>query len=105
MSIADSLHQLLLTPIVDDAPTLPAGDTVREITVPDAQVLAADGHRYTIYISDHDQVVWIRKSGGIGNHINEVVGPWSINDPYAVALLSEIAEREVAVENNHSNEQ
>ena len=102
---ADSLRELLLTPVVDDAPTLPAGDSLREITVPDTQLLAADGHRYTMFISDHDQLVWIKKTGGIGNHINEVAGPWSMNNPYAVALLSEIAEREAAVENNRSNEQ
>lgn len=105
MKTADSLHQLLLTPVVNDAPTLPAGDSLREITVPDTQLLAADGHRYTMFISDHDQLVWIKKTGGIGNHINEVVGPWSINNPYAVALLSGIAEREAAVENNRSNAQ
>ena len=102
---ADSLHQLLLTPVVDDAPTLPSGDSLREIPVPDAQLLAADGHRYTMFVSDDEQMVWIKKSGGIANHINEVVGPWPINNPYAAALLSKIAEREAAVENNRSNEQ
>ncbi len=102
---ADSLHQLLLTPVVNDAPTIPAGNSLREITVRDTQLLAADGHRYTMFVSDDDQLVWIKKTGGIGNHINEVVGPWSINNQYAVALLAEIAEREVAVENNRSNEQ
>jgi hypothetical protein len=105
MNTADSLRQLLLTPVINDAPTLPAGDSLREIAVPDTQLLAADGHRCTMFISDHDQLVWIRKTGGIGNHINEVVGPWSISNQYAVALLSEIAEREAAIEKNRSNEQ
>ncbi|MEI7702593.1 MAG: hypothetical protein WCK86_22555 [Planctomycetia bacterium] len=67
--------------------------------------MAADGHRYTMFISDHDQLVWIKQTGGIGNHLNEVVGPWSTNNQYAAALLSEIAEPEVTGEKNRSNEQ
>ena len=102
---ADSLHQLLLTPAVDDAPGLPSGTSLKEIPVPDAQLLAADGHRYTMFISDHHQLVWIKKTGGIGNHLNEYLGPWSINNQHAVALLSEVVEREGPVETSRSNEQ
>ena len=100
----DSLRQLLLAPVVNDAPNIPEGESLRQITIPDTQVLAADGDRYAMFISDHHQLVWIKKTGGIGNHINEVVGPWLIENQYAVALLSEIAEREAAVEKNRSTE-
>lgn len=102
---ADLLHQLLLTSVVNDAPALPEGDSLREIPIPDAQVLAADGLRYTMFIGDDDQLVWIKKTGGIGNHINEIVGPWSIKNQYVVAIQSEIAKREAALEKNGSNEQ
>jgi hypothetical protein len=102
---ADSLHQLLSAPVVNDAPTLPEGDSLRQITIPDAQILAADGHRYTMFISDRDQLVWINKTGGIGNHINELAGPWSIENRNVVALLSEVAECEAAVEKNRENQE
>ncbi len=102
---ADSLHQLLSAPVVNDAPTLPEGDSLRQVTIPDAQLLAADGHRYTMFISDHDQLVWVKKTGGIGNHINEVTGPWSLENQYVVALLSKIAEREATVEKHRGDEQ
>lgn len=78
---------------------------MRQIAVTDIQALAADGYRYSMIISDSDQLVWIHKTGGIGNNINEFVGPWSINNPHANALQSEVLKSEATVKMTRSNEQ
>ena len=91
MKTIESLRQLLTTQVVNDAPVLPPSHSLRQFGVPDSQALAADGHRYTMLISDDDGLMWLHKTGGIGNHISEFPGPWSVANPSAIALQTAIA--------------
>ena len=86
-----SVSHLLATP-VDLQLTIPVAGADHSYSVPTAEELACDGRTTTLHVSHSTGTVWITRTGGIGDHIRETVGPWPASNPDVQLIVASTAE-------------
>ena len=101
--VSESLHNLLETPVLNEGVVPQAGESNVELRVPTSQQLAADGVRYTLVVNGDNNIAWVVKQGGIGDHLGGTIGPWPADDRTVNELQAAIAEYHASEENVQSN--
>lgn len=96
------VSRLLMTP-ADSQLTIPVGaDHCYPVFT--AEGLACDGRTTTLHVSNSTGTAWITRTGGIGDHIRESVGPWPASNSdvqLIVASRAEVAPNLPADSNAH----
>lgn len=86
--ISESLHTLLQQQPLKVNSELRSPYETTEIPIPTGELLANDATQYVLLINKSNGLAWVLRTGGIGNHIREVSGPWSSDSNEIARLLA-----------------
>jgi hypothetical protein len=95
------LQQLLAVPVLDSMSHEPAKRNTDNfggagLRIPTPLDIASDAPSYWLHVDTKAEIVFVTRSGGIGDNLNASFGPWPINEPMVTQLIERVRQHSSA---------